>query len=278
MTYDFRCSVTPLTFMDWGDTTIRTVEFGKPRKVKGKQHHRATYTAFEVPAVYQRLAGQLITEEAHGRIHNSHESRRRWMYARLVLNSFADELLKNAAEPIEKQIPPASFRSHTLTPILQRQLRAVHDAYAPSVRAAMIRKGEASLTMSRVTEIYLHQDPTLAYLIPRYRRHLLYVPEPRWHLGVVIRPARLGDSKFYFAVREHHEQIMMAIREEREVDEGHIVRDSHGMPLLRRAEVRAVVLEGLEEVFVQELSAVVFHPTLSIAIPGTDQCPCRASY
>jgi len=173
--------------------------------VKDKQVSRVFYTPFKVPAVYHQLASQLVAEEAQGRHHNSHESCRRQMYARQVLDSFAEELLKNAAEPPETQVPPASFRSHTLTAILQRQLRAVHDAYRPSVRGAMIKKGERSLTLSRVTEIYLHEDPTLAYLAPRYRRHLLYLPEPWWHLGIVVNPDRLGDARFYNAVREHHD-------------------------------------------------------------------------
>ena len=261
--------------MNWGDTTIQTVELGRLRKVKDKQVSRVFYTPFKVPAVYHRLASQLVAEEAQGRRHNSHESRRRQMYARQVLDSFAEELLKNAAEPPETQVPPASFRSHTLTAILQRQLRAVHDAYRPSVRGAMIKKGERSLTLSRVTEIYLHEDPTLAYLAPRYRRHLLYLPEPRWHLGIVVNPDRLGDAGFYNAVREHHDRIMMAVREEKGRD---IVRDSQGMPLLRRAEVVAIVREGLEEFFSQELSAVVFDPTLPVAILTTDHCPRRANY
>ena len=63
-------------------------------------------------------------------------------------------------------------------------------------------------------------------------------------------------------VREHHDQILMAVREEKEKGGGkdQTIRDSHGMPLLRRAEVRAIVREGLEAYFGQELSAVVFHP------------------
>jgi hypothetical protein len=258
MTFKFKCSITSSDFMEWGDTTLRTIHFGRLRKAKNKRSYTVTYTALDIPAVYHRLVGQLIAEEAQGQKHNSHESRRRQMYARQVLDAFAEELLKNAAKPLEKRVPPASFRSHTLTPILQRQLRAVHDAYMPSVNTAMIKMGEASLTLSRVTEIYVHQDPTLAYLAPRYRRHLLYVPEPRWYLAILINPARQGDPGFYYEVREHHEQILMAIRE----DEGQTIRDSHGMPILRRAEVRAIILEGLEDCFAQELSAVVLPPTL----------------
>jgi len=52
-------------------------------------------------------------------------------------------------------------------------------------------------------------------------------------------------------VRPDNDQIMMAVREEKGRD---IVRDSQGMPLLRRVEVVAIVHEGLEEFFSQELS------------------------
>jgi len=66
----------------------------------------------------------------------------------------------------------------------------------------------------------------------------------------------------------------MAIREEkRNKKEEYHLCDSHGMPVLRRAEVRAIILEGLEDIFAQELSTVVFRPTLPIAIPGTDCSP-----
>ena len=202
------------------------------------------------------------------------------MYVRRVLDAFAEEILDNEAQPPAKRTPPPSFRSQVLTPILQRQLRGVHDAYLPSVRKAMTRRGEDSPTISRVTEIYLHQDPTQANLAPRYRRHLLYIPESQWYLGVLAYPDRLGNHDFYFMVREHHEQILMAIREEKEKGgvEGHTKRDSHGLPVLRRVEIRAIVREGLEPFFQEQLSAVVFHPTLPIPIPDTDHCPCRANW
>jgi len=235
-------------------------------------------STYQVPAVYHRLVCQLVAEDRHGKAHNSHESRRRQMYARKVLVDFVIELQKNRAMPPEKQVPPASFRSHTLTPILQRQLRGVHDAYMPSVHTAMVRKGEANLTISRVTEIYLHQDPTLAHLAPQYRRHLLYVPEPRWHLGVVLNPDRLGDANFYNAVRDHHEEILMAFREDRASDKERVMRDSNGMPILRRAEVRAILLEGLEGFFAEELSAVVIHPTPPHHCSSTDCHPCSTPY
>jgi hypothetical protein len=265
--------------MSWDDTTIRPIEYGMARKVKGKPLYRVSYVGHQVPAAYHRLVAQLVAEELHGLSNSSHEARRRHMYARQVLNRFAEEYIDFSTSPWGERIPRPSFRSHILTPILQRQLRAVHDAYMPSVRAAMIRKGEASLTIARATEIYLHEDPTRAYLIPRYRRHLLYVPEPRWHLGVVVNPGRLLDPDFYNMVREHHEEILLAIRKEAEEWKGkrkerdleHIVLDSHGMPVLRRAEVRAIVREGLEGFFAQELSAVVCHPTHSASslVPTT---------
>ena len=180
------------------------IELGPVRrmtnKITSEVRYTVNYTQYQLPAAYQRLIGQLAAEQSHANRHNSHESRRRQMYARRVLDAFAKELLENNAQPPEGRIPPESFRSKVLTPILQRQLHAVHDAYLPSVRAAMTRTGEASLTISRVTEIYMGRDPTLAYLAPLYRCHLLYVPEPRWYLGVLINPALLGDPEFYFMV------------------------------------------------------------------------------
>jgi len=87
-------------------------------------------------------------------------------------------------------------------------------------------------------------------------------------------PAPL-HAEFYNTVRQHHNQILMSIKEmstekRKECNEGHTMRNPYGMPLLRRSEVRAIVLEGLEDIFAQELSAVVLHPISSIPIPNTD--------
>jgi len=272
---EFRSSLKASEFMNWEDTTTWAITF---RGLKRKRNQRIVESTHQVPAVCHRLVCQLVAEDKHGEAHNSHESRHRQMYARKVLVDFVIELQKNRAMPLEQRVPPASFRSHTLTPILQRQLRGVHDAYMPSVHIAMIRKGEADLTISRATELYLHQDPTLAHLAPQYRHHLLYVPEPRWHLGVVLHPGWLGDANFYNAVRDHHEEILMGVREDRASDKEHVICDPHGMPILRRAEVRAILLEGLEEFFAQELSAVVIHPTPPHHCSSTDCHPCNATY
>jgi len=58
-------------------------------KVNERTMFKVTLTPFEVPAVYHWLVCQLIAEERHGLQHNSHESRRRQIYARQVLAAFA---------------------------------------------------------------------------------------------------------------------------------------------------------------------------------------------
>ena len=163
--------------MRWKKGETRTIEFGRSRKLRGKGLFKIHYNTYELPAPYDRIVCQLVDEELHGQMHNSHKARRRQTYAQQVLDLFADELM-------DSTVDPAAFRSVILTPILQRQLAGVHDAYTSCVRTA-VGKGKAKPTILDATEVYLSRGPTEPKFIPTFRCNLVYIPEAHWHLGVV---------------------------------------------------------------------------------------------
>lgn len=141
-------------------------------------------------------------EIRHGREDAGHESERCMLYAARVLDKFAEELM-----PFSEEEPGADWRSAILTPILQRQMAGVSDAYSWATNAGIAHLGEddddddpekeeftddtgdeddrVRPTILQATRAYLTIDPLDPQHIPSYRRNLLYVREMRWHLSVV---------------------------------------------------------------------------------------------
>jgi hypothetical protein len=119
--------------MAWSKGDLRDIEFGERRGRGNSSSQQPVLSKYEIPAPYDRIVSQLIAEDIHGVGYDSHESRRRQTYAREVLDEFGAEL--QAMKHI--QFERGQFRSTVLTPILQRQLGGVHDAYTPFVRAAI---------------------------------------------------------------------------------------------------------------------------------------------
>ena len=241
--FRFEAKLTTNQFMQWEEGECRQIKFGRITKKRKRAGHSTQYTTYRIPAPYHRIVSQLISEDAHAVHHNSHESYRRQLYALRVLDTFASELqaLKTA--------PTAAFRSKVLTPILQRQLMGVHNAYTPSVRRA-IADGDGGPTIDDATYCYLSLDPVSLEHIPQYRHHLLYIPEAHWHLGVVMDPSRCGNAAFYNRIRVNHDSIMGSSS-----DDGETAPDE--IPLLTREEVRAIFDEDLTTFFEPELALVV---------------------
>ena len=218
---------------------------GKVTKNRGKSGYSTKFTVYTIPAPYDRIVAQLVGEDAHAHSHNSHESYRRQTYALKVLDEFAEELRHPGRDRTER------FRSKVLTPILQRQLLGIHDAYTPSVRSA-VANGGGEPTVADATECYLSHDPVSPSHIPLYRRHLLYLPEARWHLATIMDKRRCGDPDFYNKVRTNHDTIMMRI-----ASEPYDGLTEDGIPLLTREEVEAIFDEELAIFFQAELALVV---------------------
>ena len=230
--------------MNWKQGELRRIEIGVAKKRRNRIEPEIVYTVKQIPAPYDRIICQLIAEEEHGNIHISHEAVRRQRYAQQVLDLFAEEI--NAYRGLASR-----FRSYVLTPILQRQLLGVHDAYRPSVSDA-VGCGSRNPTIGQVTEFYLTVDPTDAALIGSYRYNAVFIPEVRWHLGIVVGIFRLGDSSSYNRIKEHHDDLMAVLRAESEEDV-----DSNQVPLFSEAMVKVVIDEGLDLFFGSELGRVV---------------------
>ena len=248
--YQIKCAIRFDGFMKWTKGELRPIQYRSLRRRPGQERAPSSYSVAQVPAPYNRIVSQLITESLHMERDPSHESYRRGTYADKVLDAFAREL----AQFKRTRKPPASFRSKVLTPILQRQLLGVDDSYTPSVQAGINKSNE--LSIHDVTRFYLGADPVDPTLIWNYRRNLLYLPDPRWHLGTLMQGGFKDDDEaaiiHYNKVRTNHDAIMKSLKAQ-----GHKEFDSSGSPLLSTAEVTAIIDEDLEAFFQKELKQVV---------------------
>ena len=135
--------------------------------------------------------------------------------------------------------------------MLQCQLFGVHDAYRPSVSAA-VGSGDGNPTVGEATEFYLGVDPTDSALVGSYRYNAVFIPEVRWHLGIVIGLFKLGDRSSYDRIREHQDDLMSILQAESEED----VNDDE-VPPFTVAMVKVIIDEGLDLFFGSELGRVV---------------------
>jgi hypothetical protein len=230
--------------MTWKRGELRTIALGK----KHDRKKTITPAHYDIPAPYDRIVSQLIAEDLHAKTNTSHEARRQRAYARETLDAFGKELEEFRCS----DIPLVDFRSKVLTPILQRQLAGIHDAYTPIVHDCL---SEKEPSIQDATGLYLQVDPVDPKFIRSYRRNLLYLPEPRWHLGCVIRDS-LGSGQeaigHYDKVWKNHDAIQHSLE-----IEGFNEFDENKVALLSRVEVLAIIDEGLESFFKEELNKVV---------------------
>ena len=237
------------------------IKLGQWRKRRGKAGETVVDMEYHIPAPYDRVVAQLILEVTHGDDHDSHESRRRACYAAQTLDAFGDELksLKDQVTSVKVDgvkgyaLTP-TFRSKVLTPILQRQRVGIHDAYTPFVRAG-INNRVRRLSFQDVTDFYLKVDPVDPIYIISYRRNLLYQPDARWHLGVLMKGGIEDEeeaAEYYNMVRENHDKVLASIGDD---SRGGV--DSRGVSLLNAVEINVIIDEGIEEFFQEELDAVV---------------------
>jgi hypothetical protein len=252
--------------MSWTKGELRKIEVGGTviRQKNKKRTREVIYNVHQIPAPYDRILSQLLLEDQHANIDASHEALRRQTYAQRVLDDFWKEIKKYDG-------PPAKFRSKVLSPILQRHLFGIEDNYAPAVRHS-INGGPGNPTIAQVTKLYLGDDPADPEWIPTYRRNMLFIPEARWHLGIIQRKYRLGDTLPYMAIRSHQDYLDQCIRQENE-QKGHqedeamddVESSENGSddetptapPPLKEAEVQMIVYERLEDFFTVELAQVV---------------------
>jgi hypothetical protein len=164
---------------------------------------------------------------------------------------------------------PVEFQSKVFNPVLQRQLRGVSDAYAPSIqRAINPRTGEP--TISEVTQFYLGNDPLDPQCIPSYQRNIIYIREAQWHLRILMGKATFSSTQDFNNSLEHHDILINALR-------GAPSPATRGIPPFQEMDVAILVSDGIETYFEQELSwtvcsFIVFMGLLiisSVARPST---------
>jgi len=163
----------------------------------------------------------------------------RAVYLTMVLDFFVDEL--------EKIIPtdPSSFRSRTLNPILQRQLRGVSDHEARAVKA------EVGNTLGNAGSFYLQDDPLDPDLICKVFRNILYVWHVRLALGYLGTGLKATEASFTTALR--NTQDLLSSR-------GKTADEEWDDKEIMIYESKLAYIEGLgpyyEELFVESVSAV----------------------
>ena len=107
------------------------------------------------------------------RKHDAHHLFRA-MYLLQVLDHFAEELAD------EKRAITMRWRSRVLNPLLQRQLRGIHDHSIPLIKEVV------GLTKQDAARFYLVMDPFDPKLEKRVLRSLLYIWQVRWSIGRCI--------------------------------------------------------------------------------------------
>ena len=239
-------------FLRWETGEVCELKVGVNRKVRNKNEYALRWKKLKVPLIYVQLVAQLVAEDLHGGHNTGHEALRRQSYARRLLDHVGNEF-RTEFNKWKKFFKPCDIRFKTLNPVLQRYFRGVPDGYTPSVRSAI--SGSDRPTIRDVTMFYLAVDPCDPDLVPCYRRNLLYIPESRWHLAVILGIARLDSVEHFDRVRVNHDNIMEELALEGATD----TADGEESKL-NEVEVRAILDEGLEDFFKDQLNRVVHIP------------------
>ena len=139
----------------------------------------------------------------------------------------------------------------------------MEENYSPAVQAA-VRNGEGNPTIADATDFYLTEDPTDPEWIPNYHRNLLYIPEARWHLGIIMGKFNIGQPRAYNGV--HTNQDAIHARSKRLGDDEHEGEDSREMPALSELDVWVIFSERIELFYKEELDEMVCASTWSLSI------------
>jgi len=229
--------------MKWTADELYEIQYGKKRKRRGKSTYCEEWYPRLVPVPYAQLVQQFLFEEGFAAKIDSHESHRRACYAGQVLDEFAKELMGYDGDDLD-------FRSFVLTPILQRQLRGIPDAYGPTIQRAVCGANAPGgrVTIEGATQFYLTVDPTNPRCIPSYRRNLIYIREARWHLALQLGLIDIALYRHFNWFLDHHDLVMSKLQPR---------PPSRTVPAFSLEEVEVIVLEGLQDWFEPELCRVV---------------------
>jgi hypothetical protein len=220
--------------MQWETGQVTPVNFGKAKP----QIADVEWKTRDLPLQYAWLISQFEAEEYHSWYNYGHEAIRRQGYVRRMLDALANEL-----ESIE--VCGGNFRSKVLTPVLQRQLQGLPDAYAPSIHSALA-DNQGVVTIAKATRFYLGEDPLHPGNISMLRRNIIYSREARRHLSLVYCHPISGTEAYNLSIR-NQDHLMNNPKDLRGGDgDGKI-------PAFSYVEMLIVVSEGLEDFFRVEL-------------------------
>jgi hypothetical protein len=218
LSYKYEWKVWAPNLWLWREGQTELIQFGTMRKIPKKRGTKVAWKSRYIQIPYYRLFQQLYAEVRHGNKNAAHEAQRRGSYARRVMEAFGEEL--EAHKELASQGTVASaWRSKVLTPILQRQLQGVPDAYAPSLEAGIGMQdsddedddgdgNKGKLTISDVTEFYLGSDPLHPDNKRFYVRNLVYIQEMRWHLAILLGKQKLESSEFFKQTLDNQDYLL----------------------------------------------------------------------
>lgn len=235
--------------MNWTQDELQEIEVGKvvTRRRKGRQVNQAEYTTRRIPAPYNHIISQLLMEEAHGASDTGHEAVRSQTYVQRVVDAFWKEITAYRGDPVE-------FRSKVLTPLLQCQRWGVEENYGPAVQVA-ISNGNGNPTIADATDFYLTENPNDPEWILNYHRNLLYIPEVRWHLRIIMEKFQIGQPRSYNGI--HTNQDTIHARTKCLTDDEHKGKDLQEMLPLSELDVQVILSERIKLFYKEELEQMV---------------------
>jgi hypothetical protein len=224
-----------------------------------------------IPVVYAQVLHQLCTEVSHANINKGHEAQRRAAYADQVTDLFAHEIYER--RDLSRQGSAASnWRSKVLTPIIQRQIAGVPDAYRPAVHAGILDPEDddpyadetkdlsRAMTIGDATLFYLSRDPTDPALIPEYRHNLLYTRELRWYLATLLGHTKVDDIEGYnmsIFTQDQMENVDKWFDSEDGGSASSVEGEDDEPPPMGALEIFAILTGGLQGYYKVELDAAV---------------------
>ena len=262
--YHFQVTFPRELFLDWEKDQTLLIKVGT---VHGPSNPRMCFRHRFVPVVYAQLLHQLCIEVAHAHFNKGHKAQRQAAYADQVTDLFAHEIYNHM--DLSRQGATASkWCSKVLTPILQRQIAGVPDAYLPSIHAGVLDSEDddsdldeedntsREMTIAEATIFYLNRDPTDPALILEYRHNLLYTRELRWYLSTLLGSIwvdDVGGFNISLFTQNELENFPQESDEEEDSDSGEV----DVPPPLDTVDILVILVEGLQEFYMEELEAVV---------------------
>lgn len=266
--YHFQVSFGINQFLAWEEGQTVLIKVGALRRPAGGSAPRMFYRKRYIPVVYAQLLHQLCTEIGHAHTNTAHEAQRRAAYAEQVTDLFGDEIYsrRDLSRPGNAA---SSWRSKVMTPIIQRQIAGVPDAYLPALHAGVLDPENddpevdddtcvsREMTIAEATTFYLDADPADPALIPEYRRNLLYSRELRWYLTTLLDDSLLENIGWYQLTIWDQDELSHVDSEEHMDHEPDTAGDTDGPPPLGIWDTVIIWQEGLEGYFKEEIDAAV---------------------